>query len=268
VGIGDGPHNPQECKPIMSPLKTWAAAALTLTLTLAGTAHAALINRGGGMIYDTTQNLTWLADMNYALTSGYAAAHGVPPYPTVDTNAVYTTGGMGWSAAQRWAAGLVYGGYDDWRLPTLNPSDTSCQNSRDLGDGSGLQHYGTGCTGGELSHLFVVDLGNQEQSVLYTFGDSAEQIANQALFKNLHAFSYWSGTAFAPDPGLAWYFHANSGSQLNHAVSAGFLAIALREGDVATVAEPHSLVLVLLASCAALGVRVRGERPGKPALAS
>jgi hypothetical protein len=40
----------------MSPLKTWATAALALTLT--GTAHAALVNRGGGLIYDTTLNLT------------------------------------------------------------------------------------------------------------------------------------------------------------------------------------------------------------------
>lgn len=234
-------------------LKTWTAA--TLALALAGTAHAALINRGGGLIYDTTQNLTWLADMNYALTSGYAAAHGVPPYPTVDTNAVYTTGGMGWAAAQRWAEGLVYGGYDDWRLPTLNPSDTSCRISRDLGDGSGPQHFGSGCIGGELSHLFVVDLGNKEQSVLYTFGDSAEQIANQALFKNLHAFSYWSGTAYAPGPGYAWYFHAYDGSQLIQGVAAGFLAIAVREGDVATVAEPHGLGLAVLALCAAFSRR-------------
>jgi hypothetical protein len=37
-----------------------------------------LINRGGGMIYDTTANITWLADMNYAYTSGYVAS-GVAP---------------------------------------------------------------------------------------------------------------------------------------------------------------------------------------------
>jgi hypothetical protein len=86
----------------MSPLKTWATAALALTLT--GTAHAALVNRGGGLIYDTTLNLTWLAYMNYAFTSGYAAAHGVPPYLRVDTNAVYTNGEMGWAAAQNWAS--------------------------------------------------------------------------------------------------------------------------------------------------------------------
>lgn len=256
AGAGDRPHNPQESKPIMSPLKTWAAAALALTL--AGTAHAALVNRGGGMIYDTTLNLTWLADMNYAFTSGYAAAHGVPPYPTVDTNAVYTHGGMGWAAAQNWAANLAYGGYEDWRLPSLNPSDTSCSNSRDLGGGLGVQHYGTGCTGGELSHLFVVDLGNKAgQSVENTEGDSAEQIANQALFTNMNRGSYWSSTAFAPNPDLAWYFYSRSGSQLNQDTRAGFFAIAVREGDVAAAPEPQTLGLVVVALGAALGLRAR-----------
>lgn len=221
----------------MSPLKTWAAAALSLTV--AATAHAALINRGGGMIYDTTQNLAWLADFKYAFTSGYAAAHGVPIYPTVDPNAVYTHGGMGW------AANLAYGGYEDWRLPGLNPSDTSCSNDRDLGGAFGVQHDGTGCTGGELSHLFVLDLGNQAwQSVLNIDGDSAEQIANQALFTNLNLDSFWSGTAFPPDPTLAWYFYARTGAQLNHDTRTGYFAIAVREGDVAAVAEPQTLGLV------------------------
>lgn len=48
--------------------------AATAVVAFAATAHAALVDRGGGMVYDTTRNITWLADMNYARTSGYSGA--------------------------------------------------------------------------------------------------------------------------------------------------------------------------------------------------
>ena len=83
----------------MKTLKRLAAAAALIALS--GAAQAALVNRGGGMIYDTTRNITWLANMN-------------------------TTGLMTWAAATTWANNLVHGGFDDWRLPTLNPADTTC----------------------------------------------------------------------------------------------------------------------------------------------
>jgi hypothetical protein len=44
-----------------------------LLLTLSGTVQAGLINRGNGMIYDNDMNITWLADANYAKTSGHDA---------------------------------------------------------------------------------------------------------------------------------------------------------------------------------------------------
>ena len=72
--------------------KSWAAAAAMVAV--AGAAQAALLNRGGGMIYDTTRNITWLSNMN-------------------------TNGLMTWGAAGTWANNLVHGGFDDWRLPTL-----------------------------------------------------------------------------------------------------------------------------------------------------
>ena len=34
-------------------------------------AGATLIDRGGGLIYDTVLNITWLQDANYAQTMGY-----------------------------------------------------------------------------------------------------------------------------------------------------------------------------------------------------
>lgn len=40
-------------------------------ITASGSAQASLIDRGGGLIYDSNLNVTWLQDANYAKTSGY-----------------------------------------------------------------------------------------------------------------------------------------------------------------------------------------------------
>ena len=138
-------------------------------------------DRGGGLIYDTTRNITWLADMNYAQTSGHTGT------------GVNANGRMTWDAATAWANNLVYGGFDDWRLPTLNPADTTCSSNLNPGGGFPNQYFGTGCTGGELSGLFVTDLGNKAgESVLNQVGDTAQQIANLVLFSNVQSFVYWS----------------------------------------------------------------------------
>jgi hypothetical protein len=149
----------------------------------------------------------------------------------------------------------------------LNPSDTSCSFGQDV-DGFGVQHFGTGCIGGELSHLFVVDLCHKAgEALLYTQGDTAEQITNQALFTNLHSGSFWSSTPYAPDADFAWAF-GYRGNQYNQDTRAGFSAIAVRNGDVATVPEPQTAWLVILALGVALGDRARRSRPGKLALAA
>ena len=57
--------NSIERKQFVKTLKTLAVAAALVALS--GAAQAALVNRGGGMIYDTTRNITWLADWNYDL---------------------------------------------------------------------------------------------------------------------------------------------------------------------------------------------------------
>lgn len=191
----------------MNTLKTWAAAAALVALS--GAAQAGLIDRGDGMIYDDVLKITWLADMNYAKTSGHDS-----------------DGTLNWADAKDWASGLIFGGYSDWRLPTMNPLTP------------GL---------GELLHLFAVDLGNQEgQSVTNHDGDSAEQIANFALFSNLQ-FYYWSGTA-DPDNNAAWGIRTTEGRQGNFTVTDGLYAVAVRDGDVtAAVPEPGSMALAGLA---------------------
>lgn len=99
--------------------------AMMLILGISAQAQAGLIDRGGGLIYDSDQDITWLQDANYAQTSGYDA-----------------DGRMTWDESMTWADNLVYRGYNDWRLPT---SDTC---------------GGYNCTGSELGHMFYTNLGN------------------------------------------------------------------------------------------------------------
>lgn len=209
---------------------------------MAGSAHAALINRGGGMIYDSTLNVTWLADMNYAKTSGYAQAN----EGGSGSNAVYASGKMGRNAANNWAANLVYGGFDDWRLGTL----TLKASPR-----------------GEIEHLFIEDLGNQNNSkVSNTDGDTDEQKANLALFSNVFDDYYWSSSFSNPPYGspAAYSFSADGGVGSDGAIEwHPMYALAVRSGDVFvspsdnSVPEPATLLLVAGGAVAISATRQR-----------
>ena len=48
-----------------------ALCACALTLAVSTTANAALVDRGGGLIYDDVLNVTWLQNANAALGSSY-----------------------------------------------------------------------------------------------------------------------------------------------------------------------------------------------------
>jgi hypothetical protein len=196
---------------------------------LAGTAQAGLIDRGGGMIYDTTLDITWLADWNYASTSGFDA-----------------DGAMNWTTANSWANNLVYGGFSDWRLPSsLNAN------------GSGPCGPAFNCTGSEMGHMFYVNWGATANNSFST-GTNA---ANLALFSNVVSFIYWSGTEYAPNQSEAWFFNVTQGAQANLTKIGWLFAVAVRPGDVtASVPEPQSLALVLLGLGAGMVARRRRPR--------
>lgn len=86
-----------------------ALGAVVFTLPFSMTSDAALIDRGGGLIYDDILNVTWLQDINYAKTSGYDS-----------------DGSMTFSDANAWAQNLIYYdsardiSYDSWRLPSMD----------------------------------------------------------------------------------------------------------------------------------------------------
>jgi hypothetical protein len=76
-------------------------------------ARADLIDFGGGLIYDSVQNLTWL-DPSFV-----QPPHGVPPGGPEPNGcaAVGCDWNYTWPGATTWTANLSYEGYDDWRLP-------------------------------------------------------------------------------------------------------------------------------------------------------
>jgi hypothetical protein len=203
--------------------------ALALAL---GNAQAALIDRGGGLIYDDALNVTWLQDANYAKTSGYDA-----------------DGRMNWSAAITWAANLSYGGYSDWRLPTVAPvKPTGFDYTNWASDGLHDLSYNITSKNSELSFLFYVELGNAGYMSIGNVIQSVYGLVNSGPFINFESGRYWSGTEGRHDPVAenAWAF--DTGDGLQQAPNKGQLlyALAVRDGDVATpIPEPETYAMML-----------------------
>lgn len=218
-------------------------AALPLcVITIPGLSFGALIDRGGGLIYDDVLNVTWLQDANYAQTSGYDA-----------------DGLMTWSEAVIWASNLTYGGYTDWRLPLAGPVNGTAFNynlsySGNTDFGQNMSAPGTtyaGSTSNEMAHLNFNSLNNHakchptlsvDDSCYYIeslgWWGGASVIANTGPFINLQTTNYWSGTEYAPDTTKAWNFTFAYGSQSGNEKFINWAALAVRDGDVSAVPLP------------------------------
>lgn len=94
-----------------------------------GVAQAALIDRGGGLLYDNVLNVTWLQDANYAQTSGYD-----------------NDGRMNWNAAVTWTSSLDISRFageslSGWRLASNSPVVPGDWNANFSYDGSTNMGY-------------------------------------------------------------------------------------------------------------------------------
>ena len=237
----------------MNGLKQVSLALATAGVLGSDLAQAALNDRGGGLLYDDVLNVTWLQDANYAKTSGYD-----------------DDGRMNWSAAKTWAANLVFGGYDDWRLAANTPvgADWNYYYSPNAPDGSTDIGYNITSPKSELSYMYYVNLGlkgfyspaGEYQPDFGIFGNGS-YLGGQAdvgLVKNLQSFVYWSGTAIATDPGSsAWIFDTGDGDQDDFNHGGQFYAWAVLPGDVAAAVPEPETYAMLLAGLGLLGMAAR-----------
>ena len=200
-------------------------------------ANAALINRGGGLIYDDVLGITWLQDANYAMTSGF------------DVDGMIT-----WDTAVGWVDSLVYsnsgGTYADWRLPTvIDTGSVGCPTNDWAGTDCG---WNVDTSTGEMASLFYDTLGNLAYYDTSGSPQSGSGLSNTGPFTNLQSHLYWTGTDWSPTGAFINGFGGTSGTP-GSAVWAGLQSIddkthdwyawAVRDGDVAAVPIPAAFWL-------------------------
>lgn len=222
------------------------------TSLAANGAVAELIDRGGGLLYDTVLNVTWLQDANFAKTSG-ADADGL----------------MGSGDAFSWVANLSYVHtptgrvIDHWRLPVVRPNNGIAINYDNRFDGTSDNGYNISSPQSELGYMFYVNLGlrgardinGNVQSPCCVPAPYTEA-ANVGLVLNLRNYAYWTQTPYeGPAPGYYWWvFSMNRGSQDPYENNRPIVPWALVDGDVAAVPEP-SVAWLFMGGLAAIFAR-------------
>ncbi|MCK4674422.1 MAG: DUF1566 domain-containing protein [Gammaproteobacteria bacterium] len=203
-------------------MKNYIGAVLCL---LAFNVDSALIDRGNGLIYDSDQDITWLQDANICHfgTNPFCAAAGITGAGRADD----------WYMANSWAQSLIFGGYDDWRLPSGPQFDPTCS-FPDIA-GSGISGS-TGCMGSEMGYLF------HAYGIVAT-GDTSSGV-------NVGPFTHLMGTVFGSKQWYATGTEAASGTEfaaysfvdgftgLRDKSSGTYHVWAVRDGDVSAVPIP------------------------------
>ncbi len=170
-------------------------------------AGATLFDRGNGLIYDDALDVTWLQDANLGAGSAF------------DDGDSDSDGRMTWASALAWAGDLVFGGFDDWRIPSMDVNDDDTV---------------INC------HSLQSELVCRDNEPGYMFGQNLDFMpANQNIFRNIQidGIDYWSTTLLASNMSQVWT--QNVGGEFNTVDQRSTqYAWAIRDGDVALPSAP------------------------------
>ncbi|MHB8744173.1 MAG: Lcl domain-containing protein [Sulfuricaulis sp.] len=170
--------------------------------------------------YDTSLNITWLADANAA------------------------GGAMDWTSANTWAANLNVNGVTGWSLPTMTDSNADCNATTYVGGPCGFNNPSTS----ELAHMFYTTLGDKAHYDTSGNPQTVYGLTNTGPFSNVQSSVYWSATEYAPSTSLAWLFSTGYGYQTNGHKANSFYAWAVHAGDVGASAVPVPAAVWLFSS--------------------
>ena len=188
--------------------------------------------------YDTTLDITWLADANAAGTF------------------------MNWADSNLWAANLDVHGTTGWCLPTNTPINGSSYNTSFTTNATSDDGYAdslgwvdnSGNPVSEMGHMYYVTLGNPgfcppdggdgNPATCDNMGPiNFVGLTNTGDFSNVQSDTYWSGSEL--NSSNAWYFLFDFGFQdyVNDKEDFFYSAWAVHSGDVSAVPVPATMWL-------------------------
>ena len=170
---------------------TTGTAALVACLPQLQAAATLVLSPDGITVYDTVNNVTWLADANLAASNRFGLPVCAGPGTQVCVNA---SGSMRYDAAEAWVQAMnaaSYLGQSKWQLPTTPTLDSSCVRNGPTGDS-----FGFGCTASAFGSLYNA-LGLKPPNTAvptpnYTIGP----------FSNFQPYLYWSQSSDPPPPAM------------------------------------------------------------------
>jgi len=204
----------------MNRLRLLGAVCACAFSVISNSSHAALVDNGGGLIYDTVLDITWAQ----------------PDAP------------RSWYDAKTWAAGLTLGGVSDWRLPYISVAASAGPLTGDPVDCSTATEIA--CRDNELGYMFYYNLsGTRNQSIL-TSGDP-----DLALFPTLGNSHYWSGTQ--GESIFVWDFLFFQGLNLLTTTPGADNSWAVHAGNVGAVPVPAAVWLFVSGLAGLFGIARR-----------
>lgn len=225
-------------------------------------ADAALIDRGGGLVYDEDLDITWLQNANLAAGSIYdQTSQGIrnemgPAGPCCSP----TDGLMTWEKAVAWADNLVFQGYDDWRLPTLELRTIEVNPGGYLIASPGCMAWSKAdCITNEYSYMHRYHLGATPPA----HGPDSNRTGDVVSVGGTNLFSvqdfYWTSVELGAG---AYAFRFDSGGFGSDVILDWEMAAwAVRDGDSkpggTEVPAPSSLVLMLVGIVAFGGYEIK-----------